>query len=787
MYHGGLYVCAILAGAIFAQADETCVVRDWRLQDGVDAGVTYRQAVAAIVQELGDAADEWQTRMRAAHTPAEWERLYLMACRARRERRLTTLVARAPRFIFTRHYDLGGSHYAYTEGQSDAQSERHFVPGASLCLWELSGLYGRVETLLEDAGGVIRDPDVAYDASRVLFAWKKALDQDDYHLYELDLATRQIRSLTRGLGWTDYEGVYLPDGHLLFNSTRCVQTVDCWWTEVSNLFTCDGDGRYLRRLSYDQVHTNFPTVTPDGRVLYTRWDYSDRGQIFPQGLFQMNPDGTGQAEFYGNNSWFPTTILHARAIPGTQQVLAIFTGHHTGQSGWLGRLDPTRGRQENHGAQLIAPIRPTPAERIDAYGQTGDQFQYPYPLSDTEFLVGFKPAGSTQPFAIYWMDEDGRRELLVADPDISCNQPIPCVPRARPFVRPRLVDYRHSTAAFYLHDIYSGPALAGVARGTIPRLRVVALDFRAAGIGENYSAGEAGEALSSTPVAIGNGAWDPKRVLGEATVYADGSALFTVPARTPVYFQALDGRGRMVQTMRSWSTLQPGETRSCIGCHEHTNFAPPSTGSLALAAGPEQLTGSARGFSYPRDVQPILDRHCTVCHYQAVRLDGQDLERARSDNTRSQGHASFSLRGDPVLDTVAKRYWSESYLVLTGSRRAVTAGGPPTFTGQPNAWVNWISVQSRPTLLPPGFAGSATSRLIALLEAPHYDVALSAEELGTIACWIDLAVPFCGDYEESQAWEPDEVARYRHFLQKRRSWESLERAHIEGLLAFPAP
>ena len=109
----------------------------------------------------------------------------------------------------------------------------------------------------------------------------------------------------------------------------------------------------------------------DGRVIYTRWDYNDRGQIFVQPLFQMNPDGTGQTEFYGNNSWFPTTIAHARGIPGTQKVLAILCGHHTPQAGKLAVIDPARGRQENAGVQLVAPVRDTPAERTDAYGQAG--------------------------------------------------------------------------------------------------------------------------------------------------------------------------------------------------------------------------------------------------------------------------------------------------------------------------------------------------------------------------------------------------------------------------------
>jgi hypothetical protein len=746
------------------------VVQDWRRQDGLSQGGSYERAAKRIAGQEAAATTELQTAITALDRAAapqapRWEDLYLRACASRRAARLRTLMQKAPQIVFTKHYDLGGSHYAYTEGQSDAQDERHFEPGSSLCLLRMDGLYGRTRVLVNDPGGVIRDPDVSYDGRCVLFAWKKSLNQDDYHLYEMDVAGGVLRQLTFGLGYADYEGAYLPGGQVVFNSTRCVQTVDCWWTEVSNLYTCDGEGRYLRRLAFDQVHSNYPTVTPDGRVLYTRWEYNDRGQIFPQGLFQTNADGTGQTACYGNNTWFPTTILHARAIPGTQKIVAVFSGHHTRQKGWLGLLDPSRGRQENEGAQLIAPLRETRAVRVDAYGQSGDQFQYPYPLSETEFIVAFRPAGARR-FAIYWMDRDGRRELLVADAAISCSQAVPLAARPEPPLRASNLDYRRANATYYLQDIYAGPGLAGIPRGTIKRLRVIALSFRAAGIGANYSQGVAGAALSSTPVSIGNGAWDPKTVLGEARVYEDGSAAFHVPARTPVYFQALDAGGCAVASMRSWSTAQPGEQVACVGCHESKNSAPPQSLPMptALAAGVERLAGfygPPRGFSFPQEIQPILDRHCTRCH---------------SD-------APLSLLAREVLDPAAKRRWSESYLALTHGKPASIAGGPLCFVGHPHDMVCWIDAQSPPTMLPPYSTGAAKSRLMKLVAGGHGGEQLSPEELAKLACWIDLAVPYCGDYREANAWSAEEKARYERFQQKRRNMEQIEQANLKAWIA----
>jgi hypothetical protein len=454
-----------------------------------------RAMLTKVLEELGGESagltGQYENPNEGESKRSRWLDLYSQACERRRAVRLKNMLSRAPEIAFVKNRTVMPSFFAYTEGQSDAQNERHFLPGAALCLLKMDGLYGKVQVLVEDASGAIRDPDVSLDATQVLFAWKKSLNEDDYHLYEFDLKTKQVRQITSGLGFADYEGCYVPGNGIVFSSTRCVQTVDCWWTEVSNLYTCDREGRFLRRLGFDQVHSIHPALTEDGRVLYTRWDYNDRGQIFPQALFQMYPDGTGQSEFYGNNSWFPTTIAHARGVPGSHQVVAIFTGHHSPQAGKLGILDISKGRQENSGAQLIAPVRDTPAERIDSYGQHGELFQHPFPLNEKEFIVTYAPKGwqrsqgrSEQAhFSLYWMDIQGRRELLASDRQYACRKPVAVAGRQNITPRPSLVDYRKSTGTYYVQDVHIGPGLKGVARGAVKKLRVIALEFRPAGVG----------------------------------------------------------------------------------------------------------------------------------------------------------------------------------------------------------------------------------------------------------------------------------------------------------------
>ncbi len=950
----GLRFCRAAEPEATEAAPREAIVSDWMLQDHgddisqcftSDSGAEIEsRMVTRVLEELPDAGKALagqRERMIAQAVPGRdprWRALYVKACEVRRARRLRGLLDKCRRIVFTKHYDLGGSHYAYTEGQSDAQAERHFRPGAALCLLTLDSSGASVRPLIEDPKGVIRDPDVSYDGKRILFAWKKSDRQDDYHLYEMEAETRRARQLTDGLGFADYEGAYLPNGDIIFNSTRCVQIVDCWWTEVSNLYTCDGDGKYLRRLSFDQVHTNFPTVLADGRVIYTRWDYSDRGQIYPQPLFQMNADGTAQTEFYGNNSWFPTTILHARGIPGTQKVMAVLSGHHCHQRGKLAILDTSRGQQEASGVQFIAPVRETKAARVDSYGQNGEQFQFPYPLNERQFLVTYdRDSGGNRrykrPYGIYFMDVDGRRELLAWDAKISCNQPVPLAARKRPHLRPSAVDYGKKTGIYYVRDVYAGPGLKGVPRGTVKRLRVVALEFRSVGIGSNGNRGPAGGALVSTPVSINNGTWDVKKVLGSTPVYDDGSAMFTVPARTPVFFQLLDANSHVVQSMRTWSTLQPGETFSCVGCHEQKSDASPSQGDVATATrvGAKQLDpfyGPARGFSFAREIQPILNRHCIRCHTDrskvpavpsrprkktrpgkipatashshsgdAISALSDGIQPKRSGDTRiprftwwshkgtaewvqynfkgpmkvsgvkvywfqdtggcrvpeswrllykgeydwrpvatldelaterdkyvtvkfapveatalrievqlkkgfsggilewkvmgkeipggetasrppeekpqpeptAAENKAFSLLDERTEDGRAKRLWSDSYLALTQK-------------GRPNKVVNWLNAQSIPPMLPPYFAGAARSELISMLQKGHNDVKLSREEMDKLACWIDLLVPFCGDYTEANSWNDKEKAKYTRYQSKRERMEALERENIRALL-----
>lgn len=744
------------------------VYYDWWLQDGGGNDVTWFDG--SFGEQLSRRLQKLQVPTLVGQTPESTTKAfqaYLDACERRRAQRLAAFSAQSPEIIFTKFRTLRPSFYAYTEGLSDARGECNYYGGGELSRIRMNGIWAEEERLLADEDGVLRDPNLHFDGKQLLFSWKKSAKEDDFHLYEMDLATREVKQLTKGVGQADIEGIYLPDDNILFNSTRNGNAVDCWFTEVSNMYVCDREGRYMRQVGFDQVHTSNPTLLDDGRVVYTRWDYNDRGQVWTQPLFQMNPDGTGQSEYYGLNSWFPTTTTHTRQIPGTRKVMATILGHHTPQHGKLGIIDPEAGRDENEGVVLVAPLRKPEAERIDGYGQFTDQFQHPYPLNETEFLISYTPLGyyigHPMEFGIYWMNVDGERELLISDPKLSCNQPILAAPRKRPFRRSTHVDYEKENGVYYMQNIYEGNGLKGVAPGTIKKLRVVEIEFRTASVGQAYGEGKGGGGHAGSPVGVGNASWDVKRVLGVTDVHPDGSAFFKVPARKPLYFQALDEKGRVVQTMRSWSTLQPGETQSCVGCHEHKNTVPVSAHpvSKGMHVGIQSLAQEeregVRTFSYLDEVQPIWNKHCISCH----------------DGVKQK----MSLKGDmKVVDQQTRRKYAESYLNLTHARKT---GGNDSWQGDPeHPEVNWISSLSEPTLLKPYFAGSNTSNLIKRLDNGHSDTKLTPEEIHKVALWIDLLVPQIGDYREANNWSEEDHKYYNYYEKKRTDARQEEQKNI---------
>ncbi len=487
--------------------------------------------------------------------------------------------------------DLSGHYYAnFGYSCTDPNYWLHGRDGGRLS--KLNVRTGEVTALVDDPGGAVRDPQVHYDAKKILFSYRKG-GGHNYNLHEINIDGTGLRRITSG-AWDDVEPAYLPDGGIVFCSTRCKRYIGCWLAPSAILFRCDADGGNIRMLSSGAFTENTPAVLPDGRVLYTRWEYVNRDPVVFHHLWTMNPDGTAQMVYFGN--MHPGGVfIDAKPIPGTERVAFIHS--------------PAHGRNEHAGWLATVTDRQGPDAKSSMRHVTrGNDFRDPWPLSEDAFLV----ARGKQ---VLLVDSRGNAEVLHAGSGMV-HEPCAVIKRPRERTVPPRVDATMTTGEVILTDVYFGRNMAGVKRGAIKKLLVLEDLPKPA----NFHGG------GSQP--IGHGVTSTlKRILGTVPVEPDGSAYFRVPAMRSVYFAALDANDLSVKQMRSFVTLQPGEIASCLGCHEDRTKSPASGRRKlrALRRGPsdiEPVRDVPGVIDFPRDVQPVLDRHCVKCHNHEKRKGG---------------------------------------------------------------------------------------------------------------------------------------------------------------------
>lgn len=573
----------------------------------------------------------------------------------------------------------------------------------------------------------IGDVDLHFDAHKLLFSMPGSHGR--WQIWQIGADGRNLMQVTRGQenDVDNYDACYLPDGRIIYDSTAPMTGVPCvrGSSHVANLYIMDADGGNVRQLCFDQDHDWCPTLLNNGRVLYQRWEYSDTPHSNTRMLFHMNPDGTGQMEYYGSNSYWPNSIFYAKAIPShPTKVVGIVTGHHgVARMGELVIFDPGLDRHEASGVvQRIPgygqPVEPTIKDQL--VNDSWPKFLHPYPLSDKYFLVAAKPTPSSL-WGIYLVDVFDNMLLLKEERGYVLFEPVPLKKTKRPPVVPDRIDPSSKTAIVYLANVYAGPGLKGVPHGSVKQLRVFSY---------NYSYRGMGGLLGTVGM---DGPWDIKRVLGTVPVEADGSANFVVPANTPISVQPLDAEGKALQVMRSWMTAMPGEVLSCVGCHEKQNTAPPSQQTIAATRAPSRISpwyGPTRGFSFQREVQPVLDRHCLGCHHPES-PEGRRL---------AAGKTIPDLRG-----TVSIKDWSS---VTPGN--AGPDGGKSFSVSYTclHRYVRRPGIESDYHLLTPLDFHADTTELVQMLKKGHHGVKLDAESWDRIVTWIDLNAPYHGYWHE---------------------------------------
>ncbi len=453
-----------------------------------------------------------------------------------------------------------------------------------LCRWNVRT--GQLTVLLDAQGGSIRDPQVHYDARKILFSYRKA-GTEAFHLYEIECDGSGLRQLTSG-DYDDYEPVYLPDGHIAFVSTRCQRWVNCWMTQVGVMYRCDADGGNIELISANTEHDNTPWVMPDGRLIYTRWEYVDRSQVEFHSLWTVDPDGTAQSVFFGN--MHPGIVMiDAKPIPGTDKIVASFS--------------PGHGVNEHAGiATVVSPSGGPDAVPFARPLHGGALTRDPFAIAENCFIAARENE-------MVCMDGSGAIETIYRYPGPGqLHEPRPLTARPRERVIAPRTHAEQSVGRMIVADVYRGRNLPGVERGQIKKLLILESLPKQV----NFSGGP--------DLVSWLGTFTLERVLGTVPVEADGSAFFEVPADRQVFFVALDENDLSVKRMQSWCSVRPGEVISCVGCHEQRVHTPENKNPQRLLATQRPASKIESFADYPdvldytRDIQPVLDRHCVSCH-----------------------------------------------------------------------------------------------------------------------------------------------------------------------------
>jgi hypothetical protein len=621
------------------------------------------------------------------------------------------------------------------------------VPGGRLLV--LDGLHpgGCPRQLAPQDPGSFWRPDLSFDAKRVLFCFKPH-DEKSFHLYEINLDGTGLRQLTDS-DYDDVDPIYLPDGHIMFTTTRGNSHVRCGPFIYSYILArCDADGSNIYLISYNGEPDFVPALLNDGRVIYSRWEYSDKPLWRLQKLWTTEQDGTGTAHFWGNQSVWPDHLSEPRPIPGSRRVMFSGVGHHDWWSGSIGIIDPEQGRDWPHGLTKVTadlqwpevslpPQDPQEAADYHASGKfTG--YKTAYPLSEEDFLVSARGVGDK--FRLYLMDVHGNRDLIY-EGVYNVWHAMPVKPRAVPPSTPDRVVWpgtgkdRKPTepGVFYSADVTQG--VPELPKSTVKFLRVFQLDYK------TYTTWNKTYRHSGPAVSIVQEE-GVKRILSEVPVEADGSVYFKAPAGRTLFFQLLDADRRCLQTMRSFTGLMPGEQRGCVGCHERHSTTPQPRRGLAMERPPTELSPPPWGtasISYERFAQPVLDRYCVRCH------DGEAEDAAPPNLALRPGHDVFK----------------EPYLTLVGP----AGWGNPVSGGQPGYGIaGAIPVESQYgqndpkalITLPPMQYLSCKSRLVDLAASgTHYDVQADPTDLHRLIAWVDACCPYMGEEELRSISDPD--------------------------------
>ena len=650
---------------------------------------------------------------------------------------------------------------------------------------------------LTDAGSFIA-LDLDYDARRIAFAFTEAdctladkLDwtgqdwslkevktksknyhqyhwrpESTFHIFTADIDGGNLKQLTDGR-YNDYDPVFMPDKTIVFVSERVGGNQRCGsrWAPTCTTHKMNDDGSDIVAISWHDTNEWHPSVDNDGMLVYSRWDYVDRDSDIAHHIWRSYPDGRDPRSYHGNYPLFresrPWMELSIRAIPGSHRYISVAAPHHGESYGSLVIIDE-RIPDDRATSQIR---RFTPMDRFpeseDAPGVPGrphrsgrrgaEHFGSPWPLDEHFALAVWDP--SQRSHGIYLIDAFGNREpLFMPDSPTGCLDPIPLRPRKRPPVIPSKTTQMKKDRPGPMSDkdlAYGTVTVMNVRESEFPipkdvkitHMRIINIFAK-----PNY--------LLTKPM-IGMAAQSLGRgVLGIVPVEKDGSVHFRCPTGAGVYFQLLDEKGLSVHTMRSATYVHPGETLSCIGCHETKGTISGAGASgkipIALKRPASEIAAEAPGtfpLTFPRLVQPVIDEKCQPCHARTLA------------DPKHKGKKPPSLRGDVFP---SRWGWSEAFANLHKLGWGMAGG-------------NGALRRNGRSYSIPMKDGARISALYKHLSKGHHDVKLTPLELRRFIIWIDANTNFYGAYLNTEEQAKGKVVKPKLGLPKWIPFEKLVR------------
>ncbi|MBT3199989.1 MAG: hypothetical protein HN350_08725 [Phycisphaerales bacterium] len=625
------------------------------------------------------------------------------------------------------------NHFARPFGVGTMYSWRIYTPGCGIYVYDAAAPSKGQKEIFSSDDGVIFDMSPSFDAKKLLFSWmrvthtaeekksKKKLgyrgNPDSFHIFEINIDGTGLRQITTGR-FHDVHPVYLPDGRIVFTSTRGKSYSMCQAALSSALFTMNADGSDIKRIEFSTLACMSPYVLDDGSILFMRWEYNDKSLFDLQSLWTINPDGTRVQLFYGNTITNPNVIWQAKSIPGTQKVLATLGPHHGHPVGAVGIIDRSLGTENTAAITNITPeYAYVPSKVYRHGGGPGDKqykfaFRDPWPVKSDLFLVAYGgPArGGPGRYRIFALDDKGNRTMVCQAPKLSCFNPVPLQARKTPKTILPIAPSKENYGTFFVSDVNLGLADKGIKRGTIKEIRIMSQLPKRCNM--------RGRRIYDHDPVISRASYYVKVCFGTVPVEADGSAHFKAPAGCELYFQAVDADGKEIIRMGSTTQIMPGERQSCVGCHEPRNVTAPVTRRIAFRRAPSEITPPPWGKSGPvnfvKHVQPVLDKHCVKCHSGAAPEGKMDLS---GDKTQY-----FNMAYDSLLSTKQVHF----------------------------IWVNRAPTHN----FKPLETGSHASKLTKLIETDHGPKVKMAKipdkDRRILYAWIDANCPYYATYDNTR-------------------------------------